>query len=1439
VVEDGEGGLVLCFTAEGGAVQDLPCDGAGDVFTVAVDVWTEGVSPVPGAAGFAYAAVYQYDGDGELLAFHDFVTLTGTTVRERYFLTFEQVPQARSLSLRAGLYRAGGAAWFDDWTLTPGDTQVQYRDAEELSGAGGPRASVIGVFREPGFPAGKGATDPELVARSLGQEGFETRFVNADQLADPTVLTPSAIGLVVLPQGDAFPVQAADTFVEYLRQGGAFLALGGYAFDRLVARRDEGWVAHGEAVREEIGQRLLTGSLGDGGFESEKTWSATSGEAVPDRGWRPTAAYATVSREDPDEGSACARVRIPPGESLGGAQWQYRIPVTAGSSFRVQAAARVRDVVGPGFAYLAVYQERRDGTLVSFADYAHLTGTEPWQVYASDVVIEAGAEVLCVRCGIYQASGSAWFDDVRLAETTGLREVCLNSRWGTPEDGLRIPPNRIAVFDADYRLERVARVVAAEDQYLFPADCELGAVQGWAATVVRGTDSTRWIPLLQSVDRYGRSRGPVAALAVHYNGFFTGSAWAFCGIDDRDVFPKLAAALAGTVHAILDNVWLTGLSAEPEGVHPGEKVQLAVRVHNLGPEPFEGRVEVEVTQDPEARVLFRTTLAVDTSPGLDRRIQIPVGIPADATGLCRVRAVLRSSDRAVDTMRTGFRVLSPPAGAGTDPPLTLRDNYLRLGPRALFLFGTDTYADVYTSTTRNPLTWHEEHLACRDFGFQIYENLQYSNPGHAMTDRDWRRFGAMAQSTSELGLVFMPGMLIGHNAGVPPAQREEESRQCAGYAERLGELPRLLWYINGDYRMDVEDGPALRKLWQRYLLDVHGTPAAVAAAWDVSPEAFDWDNLPLPPESTGAWDAAAAVDFWRFRVRLMEDWNQAHVQAVREYDPVHPITSEYYSFPFAGIDLRASIGDQDLSNIGFFDEPVRDLDVLPLRLAWSDLRLRGKGLGLGEYGVKTHPAWQRERGGTGYHITRTRDQQRQLFLAAAHYTFGLGGNRIQNWCLRDADESVFPWGVFYPGGLVPKDVAYTHRNLSLFFRLFAPVYQPPRTAVLLCEGLRMGNHSYPGVETGMHAFAALLDLGGRFAVGDDARIDTLPADVDTLLCPASFTLADKAVDGLLEWVTNGGRLLLCGTPVFNERREPARAVPVERLTGVRVEERLYGPFARDGAVPVRAEALEATAAGLAREAWARPMVRVQPLTARVVLRSVGSGAPILTRNRVGRGQVVLCTDPLETPPVDPRRTTDLYAWFLGRPIPEQSMTGLHHLTQPTRTGNVQIAFNRSPAPGIRAVRFDTKAGTVRIGAGPYEPALAAVSGQGAILALEGRGPLAVDGQLIAEAEGPVALASLGGGDLRDSGAVLVLPYAAGRVRLGARDVDRAMVWGDVSDGRFQPLETLSLVANAHCDLEIDADRATLVGLVSPTTELDEALIQLDRLIAQPETTPGF
>ena len=101
-------------------------------------------------------------------------------------------------------------------------------------------------------------------------------------------------------------------------------------------------------------------------------------------------------------------------------------------------------------------------------------------------------------------------------------------------------------------------------------------------------------------------------------------------------------------------------------------------------------------------------------------------------------------------------------------------------------------------------------------------------------------------------------------------------------------------------------------------------------------------------------------------------------------------------------------------------EPTRE--NLPLQIRWNDLRLRGKGVSLGEYGVKTHPAWAVAHGGSHYHIQRTEEEEQQWFALVAHYAVGLGACKLQNWCLRDAQASVFPRGLFYPNELVPKDV---------------------------------------------------------------------------------------------------------------------------------------------------------------------------------------------------------------------------------------------------------------------------------------------------------------------------------------------------------------------------------------------------------------------------------
>ena len=239
----------------------------------------------------------------------------------------------------------------------------------------------------------------------------------------------------------------------------------------------------------------------------------------------------------------------------------------------------------------------------------------------------------------------------------------------------------------------------------------------------------------------------------------------------------------------------------------------------------------------------------------------------------------------------------------------------------------------------------------------------------------------------------------------------------------------------------------MAKLWTAWLTERYGSSERWAKAWGRD-AVESLDKVSLPPLNSAAWDNVAAVDRARFEIWLTRRWNEAHVQAVRQHDDRHPIMSEYYQRPQGGLDLPLTIDGQDVADIGYFDAPVADIDKLPLAIRFNDLRARGKGVTLGEYGVKTHPAWEVENGATHYHIRRSEEEQKQLFLAVGHYALGLGAAKVQNWCLNDAQSHVFPWGMFYPQQHMPKDVAYVHRNQSVIWRMFAPRYEAsPLTSV--------------------------------------------------------------------------------------------------------------------------------------------------------------------------------------------------------------------------------------------------------------------------------------------------------------------------------------------------------------------------------------------------------
>ncbi len=1549
LADGGHPGKSLRFDGPGGASQEVLVASAQHTLTAAVDVQVAGVAAEPGKSGYAFAAVYQLDEDGQLVAFRDFAQALGAQPWQRHSFTFRVDPRTVHVSLRCGLHQATGTACFDNWTLVLGGKPMRLDEVQEIP----PRPARPGsaaILSHADLPVRGKPSSPQALAKILQGAGYQTQLLSAEDIADPTVFNASRYDLLVAPTGPTFPAEARLATVDFLRKGGNLLTTGGYAFQHLVRKVGDRWLSEEELAKLRLQEALQKQSLlPNGGFE--KARDLPIGGSATDGQWRRASDRCTVVEEDPKEGRFVAKVDLPQDVPDPGAHAWLDLPAEPGKTYRISGWMRTRDVNGAGIAFIAIYQHDAAGKLVEHRDFASTRGTTPWQFYTHVFTPKPQVARLHVFFGFYLAHGTAWFDDIRLVETTGLQFRPMNTSTGKPGDGLAVAPTQIGIFDPSFPLKRARKIRTAPDQHVLreavehsphpsPLPQGEGTVSGWAASGLVGYDNARWVPLLETFDRYGRPRGAAGAMLLHYNGPFAGSFWAYFGAENVDLWAETdgpaARGLQQIARFMLRKTFLHNLATDHRLYRKDEPVRAAVVVDNHGTQEFRGAVRFELFAPdvgqaaslPVGNTAASWQLAlravvrnVVVGPNSTQRVEAVLEKFAPRPDVCRLTATLlataspvgqvvvrpsrlhqtagetpapqaagsASSDHGVpiDAMVSGI-VFEQPAVLQSGPQLRFRDNYFTLNGRPTFLFGSDTYALVYKAACENPWTWHQELATARDVGMNLYENLQYQNPGHRMTEDDWRAFGAMAQLAQRSGLVFMPGMLIGHNVAIGDTALEEESRLCREYASRLGSTPGLLWYINGDYQLDAAGRPAeVKTLWNRWLKTEHGTTERLRSRWGAAAVQGELGNLEYPPPNSGRWDDAAAVDRMRLLVWLMRRWNEAHVAAVRQHDREHPITSEYYSFPFGGMDLVMSIDGQDVSNIGYFDRPGADLDGLPLKIRWNDLRLRGKGVSLGEYGVKTHPAWSEANGGEGYHIVRSEEEQSQLFLAVAHYGLGLGACKIQNWCLRDDPTWVFPWGIFYPNHLVPKDVAYAHRNQSVLWRFFRPVFRPETLAVCIANQLRLGNDDGLGTRVGYQAFADLLALHYQFNVIDDDHLDKLAPQIKTMILPCPLSMRDDAFEKLMGWVKAGGTLFATGDFTHDQYRRRTRSDRLKQLAGVELvaangqagsrtsakEARANFPGLGIGRAVVRSpdrttpptEGLQGSgdlrsANRRGQETCAervflgpltlRPCLRIKPLTAEV-LGKASDGEPVLVRHALGNGTVYFLTDPIEMaddePTIAARR--QLYAAVLraasrnhrASPLPltvAPDEPWLHVMSQPTARGTVHVIYNKKPEPGTATVRISTAAGPVTLNTRNRWPALAAVTASGAVVAVNAYGKASVGGKPLLEGAGLKALLSLDGNDLRTATAILIAPFEPGRAGLPRRTEPSVALVGEFREGRWRTLEQIAL-DSANPTLEIDADRATCLILVCPAAQSQRWTDRLTQAMLRPDQIAGY
>ncbi len=258
----------------------------------------------------------------------------------------------------------------------------------------------------------------------------------------------------------------------------------------------------------------------------------------------------------------------------------------------------------------------------------------------------------------------------------------------------------------------------------------------------------------------------------------------------------------------------------------------------------------------------------------------------------------------------------------------------------------------------------------------------------------------------------------------------------------------------------------------------------------------------------------------------------------------------------------------------------------------------------------------------------------------------------------------------------------------------------------------------------------------------------------------------------------------------------------------------------------------------------RPCIRVKPVSAETLGRTV-EGEPVLFRHRVGRGVVYYLTDPIELGGTEAGKGARrrLYSTLLGAAKLEPVTVGpnapwLHVMAQPTARGTVHVIYNTKTEEGTEEVEVSTAAGPVSLLTRNRWPGLAAVTGEGKVVAVNAYGEASVAGEPVMTGSGLKALLSLDGEDLRQSEAILIAPFEPGRVELSRRSGDFVAVVGEFRAGKWTPLERIALAEGA-IGLELDADRATCVVLVCPASEEGRWAAYLTEAMVHPERIEGY
>ena len=969
----------------------------------------------------------------------------------------------------------------------------------------------IALFHEPGMPAPAITPEPDFWENMVaGLPGFQMERRGLKDLNNPTHFSRDHFDLLLIPTGASFPAAAADALISFLHKGGDLLTSGGYAFDALVIEDQGAWKTQTDFLENaaSIARNPEHSAVPGGDFESPVScWISHN------------PAYADITTEVSYTGAACAYAL----SSLDGGtgSWECVLGCQPGNHYLIGAHLKTDALLGRGYAYLAVYQYDREGAILDFTDFAQVGKASDWMRHEAAVTIHPQTDRTVFQAGLHHIQGTMWFDSVTCAAIP--EEIRINAHYGKPGDGLVVRKEQLQIFSPDRRF------TSSADAYAFYAQTESGrnsepppALHGFEATAqLSGNGHISPLAAFATPEEYLPCPG---TLVFNHQGFFKDSHWALFGVDNLN-FPALAPdAYREALLRLRAGVTISELRPAYVSYQPGESGSLSASVRNTSKEKRVLRVSLAVddlfcaalTDRPEQEVALAPGEAVTTSWAFT--LPESDSLPA----LCSIVLRVYEGTLLCDERTTGFVVnrLNRLPAACRNAPESCR-------------FGTDLWSSVFLSPSHSPVSWSEDLKLMKQSGLTVAEMLQLCPADYEYTEEHWRFFDGFIQLCADQRLTYMAGLLIGKNVCIDNDTLKKQQALCRSFAERYKNVPDLIYYLNGDFRLDLADTEDIRALWNQFLATRYADAASLNEAW--KSEGFPAPGaVPVQEYAAQGWYDLHARDLNEFKALLMNRWIQALIVAIREEDPHHPITSEYYQHPFSGIDLRNSLGGQYASNFGYFDRPNLDRARFAATARMYDMRREGKALHVGEFGVKTHDAWAEERGGTHYHIRRSEEEQLRFFWDIVHHAWALGFSQIQNWCWRDDPDRIFPWGVVWANPSRPKPVLSLWSRLAGMNRMITVQHEPADIVFVLSDGWRSGAPESFSLEVMLNALDCLLAANIPFDVVSENALTTLQDNLPkAIIFPAAYALSDETLSLMQGYAIRGAAVLLSGDPGIN------------------------------------------------------------------------------------------------------------------------------------------------------------------------------------------------------------------------------------------------------------------------------------------------------------------